>query len=125
MQQSERAVQKANANLNSAALALEISYTSLKNIQSPQSGSMAEMLAARTLLKSQRNMINDNKEWIDFARSQVNEAKEQLKSDMIEHEKFKYLELDEIKKILKKRKLQETKELDEVALMTYGTKDRK
>ena len=41
---------------------------------------------------------------------------------MIEYEKFKYLDLQEIKKIIKKQKMLEAKELDEVALMTYARK---
>lgn len=122
MDKSERGVQRANADFNSATIALELSYKSLENIQSPQSGSMAQMLASRTLLHSQRDLIKHNQDWILFSKNQVNQAKEQLKKDMIEHEKFKYLELEEIKKILKKRKIEEAKNLDEVALMTHARK---
>ena len=64
-----------------------------------------------------------NKEWINFANSQLLQAKKQLKKDMIEYEKFNYLEVQEIKKIIKKQKEQEAKDLDEVALMTYSKKD--
>jgi flagellar biosynthesis chaperone FliJ len=124
MQKSERALQGANADLNSASIALELSYSSLKDVESPQSGTMSEMLASRTLFDSQRGLIKHNKEWVSFAQNQVNQAKKQLKSDMIEHEKFKYLELEEIKKVLKKRKIQESKDLDEVALMTHSRKNK-
>jgi len=125
MEKSERVLQGANADLNSATMALQLSYNSLNDVQAPQSGTMADMLASRTLLDSQRGMIEHNKEWMNFAQKQVNQAKEQLKSDMIEHEKFKYLELEEIKKVLKKRKLEEAKNLDEVALMTHARKSKK
>ncbi|MDQ1268355.1 MAG: hypothetical protein QG560_998, partial [Campylobacterota bacterium] len=84
----------------------------------------SEMLASRTLLNSQRELINHNREWVGFAANQVNQAKKQLKLDMIEHEKFQYLELQEIKQELQKRKLKEAKELDEIALMTYMEKNR-
>jgi flagellar biosynthesis chaperone FliJ len=124
MQKSEQVVQKANADLNSASIALKLSYNSLDDVSAPQSGTMGEMLASRALLSSQRGIINQNKEWVDFANNQVIQAKNQLKLDMIEHEKYKYLELQEIKKEIKKRKLQETKDLDEVALMTYKGKDK-
>ena len=123
MQKSERVVQKANADLNSAAMALEMSYNSLKDVDAPKSGTMGEFLASRTLLDSQRGLIRHNNEWVEYAKNQVNQAKEQLKLDMIEHEKFKYLELEEIKKEIKKKKIQEAKDLDEVALMTYSRKD--
>jgi len=41
---------------------------------------------------------------------------------MIEHEKFKYLEFEEIKKALKIKAIQEAKDLDEIALMTHVRK---
>ena len=124
MQKSERILQGANADLNSATMALQLSYNSLKDVEGPQSGIMSDMLASRTLLDSQRGMIEHNKEWVSFAKNQVNQAKEQLKSDMIEHEKFKYLELEEIKKVLKKQKIKEAKDLDEVALITHSRKTK-
>ncbi|MDD3442291.1 MAG: flagellar export protein FliJ [Sulfurimonas denitrificans] len=124
MQSSERFLQRANNNLNSATSALELSYNSLKDLGSPQKGAMREMLATRALLDSQREIINHNKEWIAFAKNQVTQAKEQLKIDMIEYEKFKYLELQEIKAELKKMNAKEAKDLDEIALMTYIGKAR-
>ena len=124
MQKSEQSLQKANTNLNSAIAALESSYTLLKDIELPKSGTMGEMLASRILLDSQRELINHNKEWVEFATNQSNQAKKQFKIDMMEHEKFQYLELQEIKQELKKRKLKEAKDLDEIALMTYNGKNR-
>jgi flagellar export protein FliJ len=123
MQKSERVLQSANADLNSATIALQNSYNSLDDVDAPTSGTMAEMLASRTLLSSQRDMIEHNKEWVYFAQNQVAQAKDKLKKDMIEHEKFKYLELEEIKKVLKEQKIQEAKDLDEVALMTHAKKN--
>jgi len=125
MQKSERAVQSANADLNNASIELELSYQTLQQLQTPQTGNMQEMLASRSLLTSQRGVINHNHEWVSYAQEQVLTAKEQFKKDMIEHEKFKYLELQEIKKILKAKKIQEMKDLDEVALMTYTNKGKK
>jgi flagellar biosynthesis chaperone FliJ len=124
MQKSEQVVQRANADLNSAATALEISYQSIQEITPPQSGSMKEFLASRSLLSSGRGVIRHNQEWLNYAKNQVKQAKEKLKLDMIEHEKFKYLELQEINKEMKKIKLQEMKDLDEVALMTYAKKGK-
>jgi len=119
MDKSERAVQGANADLNSATMALQLSYNLLDDVDAPQSGTMAEMLASRALLDSQRGVIGHNKEWVGFAKNQVVQAKQRLKFDMIEHEKFKYLELQEIKKVIKEQKIKEAKDLDEIALMTH------
>lgn len=124
MKKSEGVVQRANADLNSASVALELSYNSLEDVEPPKKGTMSDMLASRALLDSQREIIQNNKNWVSFAKNQVEQAKKQLKLDMIEHEKFLYLELQEIKKELKKKKVQEAKELDEVALMTFTRKDK-
>ena len=122
MQESERVLQSANTDLKSASLALESSYAALKDVQLPQAGKMAGMLASKTLLESQRNLILHNKEWQEFAQNKVNVAKEKLQKDMIEYEKFNYLNTEEMKKMLQEKKLQESKDLDEVALMTHTRK---
>lgn len=122
MQKSEQSLQEANINLNSAKSALNSSYDSLEKIEVPRSGNMAQMLASRAFFESQREIINHNKKWVEFALNQVNKAKKQLKADMMEHEKFQYLELQEIKQEIKKKKLKEAKDLDEIALMTYNGK---
>jgi len=122
MDKSERVVQKANADLNSATQALELSYDSLQDIDSPQSGTMSDMLVSRTLLSYQRGTIEHNKAWVEFSKNQLLQAKKQLKADMIEHEKFKYLEFEEIKKALKIKAIQEAKDLDEIALKTHVRK---
>lgn len=125
MKKSEEFLQKANVNLNSASTALESSYLLLKDLETPSKGSMREMLSSRVLFNSQMETIKHNKEWVDFAANQVTQAKNQLKKDMIEHEKFQYLEFEEIKNELKKRKIKEAKDLDEIALMTYTGKNNR
>lgn len=120
MKKSERVVQQANANLNSASVALELSYNALKNIQIPQNGNIGDFLASKTLMQSQREIINYNKEWVKFAHREVKHAQERLKKDTLEYEKFNYLEVGEIKKIIKIQKDKERKELDEIAVMTYN-----
>ncbi len=124
MDKSEKVVQKANADLNSASTALEISYRSMTEINPPSQGSMREFLASKTLLASARGTIKHNMEWVEFSKEQVDLAKERLKLDMIEHEKFKHLELQEIQKEIKRIKQQDMKNLDEIALMTHSLKDR-
>lgn len=119
MQKSERVLQTANANLNSALVALELSLNELKNIDTPTTGQISDFLSARTLLDSQRTIIEHNQEWTKFARNEIKNAQEKLKLDMIEYEKFNYLELQEVKEILVKRKREEAKDLDEIALLTY------
>lgn len=125
VQRSEQALQGANATLNTATMELQIAYDVLDTVKSPQKGTMADMTSTRMLMESQRGVIKHNQEWIAFAQNQVKLAKEQLKSDMIEYEKFNYLEVEEIKKKLQEIKVQEAKDLDEVALMTHTKKNKK
>ena len=125
MQKSERAVEEANAALKKARQALEESLLQLQEIQLAQHGQISQFLANRTLVERQRALIRHNEEWVSFANQEIQTAKEQLKLDMIEYEKFNYLELQEIKKVLKLRKIAEAKELDEVALMTYSNNKKK
>ena len=125
VQRSEQALQSANADLRTAEHELQLSYELLETVKPPDAGTMADMMSARSLMDSQRGVIKHNQEWISFAQEQLKSAKEQLKSDMIEYEKFNYLELEEIKKKLKEIKDQEAKDLDEVALMTYAKKNKK
>jgi len=125
VQASEQALQSANATLNTATMELQLAYNLLDTIKPPQTGSISELTSSRTLMESQRGVIKHNQEWIRFAKEQVELAKVKLKADMIEYEKFHYLELEEIKKKLKEIKIQEAKDLDEVALMTYSKKNEK
>lgn len=120
MDKSERQVQQKNADLNNAKKALESSYNSLDDISQPTSGNINNLLASRSLLSSQRDLIEHNKSWVSYANKQLEDAKLQFKKDMIEFEKFKYLEVQEIKKYQKELKVKETKDLDEIALMTFG-----
>jgi len=122
MQKSEQLVQNANKTLRNAKEALEASLAELQNIPSPDHGVIAEFLANRTLLDSQRALIKHNEEWLAFAQKELEHAQEELKKAMIEFEKFKYLELQEMEKILKAQKIKEAKDLDEIALMTFGKK---
>jgi flagellar export protein FliJ len=120
MDKSERLVGQKNADLKNAQKALESSYASLEDITQPSSGNIHDLLASRSLLSSQRGLIDNNKNWVKFAKEQLDIAREQFKKDMIDFEKFKYLEVQEIKKYQKEMKVKEVKELDEIALMTFG-----
>ncbi|QSZ43121.1 hypothetical protein GJV85_12080 [Sulfurimonas aquatica] len=122
MQKSERVLESANNNLKNAQEALESSYTQLQNIHTPKSGTISEFLSSRTLLDSQRSLIKHNEEWVDFAKNEIRAAKERLKLDMIEFEKFNYLDVQEIKMMIKLQKVKESKELDDIALITYDNK---
>ena len=125
MQKSESAFQKAHAIFLNATHALERSVAELQTITPPPNGQIADFLANRTLLDAQRALIAHNEEWVAFSEAEMQKAKEQLKRDTMEYEKFKYLEFEEQKALLKAAKIKEAKELDEIALMTFSNKDYK
>ncbi len=125
MQQSESAFQKANAAFLNAEDALKTSTEQLQELASPTDGQISNFLAHRTLLDVQRALITHNQEWVAFSQTEMQKAKEQLKFDTIEYEKFKYLEFEEQKKLIKEAKIKEAKDLDEIALMTYANKNYK
>jgi len=122
VQKSEQEVQKKNAELKSADEALELAYTTLYDITTPHDGVVANFLTTQALLHTARAQIKHNKEWQNFAKDQLQLAKDNLKKDMIEYEKFHYLELEEIKKLLVAQAKLEAKELDEIALMSYANR---
>ena len=125
VQKSERTLQLANANLKNAQKALTSSFNSLGEITSPQEGQISDLLSSRMLFDAQRNEIKHNEEWVDFAKHEIRKAKEELKYNMIEYEKFNYLEIEEIKRIIKEQQIAEAKELDEIALLTFSNKKNK
>ena len=49
---------------------------------------------------------------------------EELKKANIEYEKVKYLQMQEVKKIIKKNRLKEAKEMDEIAILLRNLNER-
>lgn len=121
----ERELQQANFSLKNAETSLSEAYGTLQNIQLPQNGKIQDMLSSRTYIDLQRSIVDDKKNWVSFAQTQVELAISKLKISNIEYEKFKYLELDEIKKALKQKSIQESKDLDEIATMTHNRRENR
>ena len=119
----ERELQKANQTLNDAKSSLQEAYLLLETLELPKSGTIQEMLSARIFVSTQREIVEEKKKWVAYAQEQTVFAVEKLKISNVEYEKFKYLDVEEIKKVLKLRTLKEVKDLDEIALMTYNRKE--
>ena len=121
----EQDLLQANEAIQNAQQALEISYNELHTTTIPDSGSVSRLLQARMKLTAQRAIIDKNRQWLNYARMQAEKSREVLKASVVEYEKFKYLEAEQIRKILKKQKRELDNELDEIAIQTYGVKRRK
>ena len=125
MDKCENELSIANKNLKNAHDSLDIAYDELRHTSLPQSGTISLMLQTKSLQDAQRALIEEKKSWLVFAKEQYSTAKDLLKNASMEYEKFKYLELEEIKEQLKKMAQQEAKDMDEVALMGYMRKKKK
>lgn len=120
MDSAERNLQQANHTRHKAQSALDEAYAQLQNASTPSSGTMTDFRNSRMLIEGQRKIIEEKKEWVAFAEDQVAKARESLKKAMIDFEKFKYLEAQQIKEELLKQRRQEQRDLDEIAVQTYG-----
>jgi len=119
MERCERDLKKANADLAQLQAQFDAAYAALRESVCPQSGSVHELLGARTLLEAQRRTVESLRAEAAAALSRLQQCQKLLKSAIIEYEKFKYLETEEIRGILKKRELQERRELDEIAVQNF------
>lgn len=115
MDKSERDLQRANADLRRAQSALSDAVLCLNQLELPQKGAVRSLVQSRTLIDSARGDVEKNRAWVEFATSQIDLAKKALKEAMIEFEKFKYLETQEIQAKLKLEKHSQEKALDEIA----------
>ncbi len=120
MDTAERNLQQANQTLRLAEQSLDEAYDELNNATIPPVGTMTEFKNSRLLIEGQRQIIQEKKNWVANASDQVEKAKVVLKKAMVDYEKFKYLEAQQIKEELKKAKRREQRDLDEIAVQTYG-----
>ena len=119
----ERELQIANQSLNDANNSLADAYNVLQQLGVPTHGTIQEMLQARSFIDAARGVVEDKRNWVDFAKHQLESAVIKLKASNLEYEKFKYLDYEEIKKEMKIRAQKESKELDEIALMTFKKRE--
>jgi flagellar biosynthesis chaperone FliJ len=125
LQARERVFQEASQRVENAKRALREALEELHKIPSLESGVISDFLANRTLLQRQRAIIDHNRSWVEYALKELEMSQIELKEAMITFEKFKYLELQEVEKIQKAKKVAEAKALDEIALMTFNKKESK
>ncbi len=119
----EKSVQSCHQTIALIKKKIEASYAELRSLEMPQGGDFSLFRQMQLFKHRVQDEIGFNKYNLQMAENALKKAMQQLKTANIEHEKFKYLETNEIEKILKAHKLKEAKDLDEVALMTFNRKD--
>lgn len=113
----ERDIQKINSSILKVKHQIKELQNILFSLTPPQNGNFSLF----SQIKTQQNMLRSEIEKLNsqilFLENRKNELMNELKKANIEYEKMKYLETEEIKKMLKKSKLKEVKEMDEIGIL--------
>ena len=116
---AERALIGANNALSSASDKLNRAYEELSRMNLPTKGSVGEFTQATAMIHAQHQSIEQCQQALQTAQQRQIQMRERFKAAMMDYEKFKYLEVQEMNAQLKLLKDQEAKMLDEIGTMTY------
>lgn len=119
LDQAERSLIAANNEAAAAAERLNASYATLSTLSLPTHGTAHELSQANLIIQTQQGMIERCKENLASAHSKQSRMRDLFNRAMIEYEKFKYLEVQEMNERMIKLKHAEAKMLDEIGIMTY------
>jgi len=115
----DREISKIDSQLHIAKTQLNSLIDERDKLEYPKSGNFFMISQFKMILNAKLLEIETKKEEIEFLKNQKKILLSNLKEANIEYEKMKYLQAEEIKMIIKNKKQQEIKELDEIALMLY------
>lgn len=116
---AERALIGANNELTIASDTLKRSYEELSQMTLPTQGSVGEFTQATAMIHAQHQTIEQCQNRVQIAQHKQHQMRERFKAAMMDFEKFKYLEVQEMNARIKHLKAQEAKMLDEIGTMTY------
>ena len=116
----EKSVQSCHQTIALIKTKIETSYADLRSMEIPKGGDFSLFRQMQLLKHRVQDEIKFNRYNLQLAENALLKAMQQLKTANIEHEKFKYLETNEIEKVLKAQKYKEAKDLDEIALMAFN-----
>ena len=118
----EQAVSSCHETIAIVKQKIEDAYVELNSIVLPNDGNFSIFTQMQVLKHRAQEDIKFQKYNLELSENALVKAMQQLKTANIEYEKFMYLETTEIDKIIKAQKLQEAKELDEIALISFNRK---
>ena len=116
---AERALIGANNALSSASDKLNRAYEELSKMTLPERGTIGTFTQAAAIIHAQHLSIEHCKAALHLAEQKQMLMRERFKAARVDFEKFKYLEVQEMKSHLKKIKVEESKMLDEIGTMIY------
>lgn len=125
LQKCEVLFEQKNTVVKSAAKAVREETVTLNNCTYTTGGKIQQFLSDKAMIEYQREVLTQKKNWLLYAQNDLDKTREKLKQASLEYEQFKYLELQEIKKILKAQNILEAKEMDDIAMLGYNIKGRK
>ena len=123
MDKCENELQRAHFALSEAKSALEAARKELESAAQPRSGSVSALQQSRVLIGVQRGIVARETDRVAAAEAEVERTREALKQAMIEHEKFKYLEAEMIKRHLQEQKRRFARDMDEIAVQNYSMRN--
>ena len=116
----ERNLQKINSSVNELKTKIDNLNKTLLSLSLPKNGNFAKIVQIKSQQSFLREEIDRLKQQIIILENRKKELLNELKNANIEYEKMKYLQAEEVKKILKEKKLKESREMDEIAIMLNG-----
>ncbi len=115
----ERDLIRANNVFSAASTAVDDAYILLSTLSLPDHGSVSMLLQSQAMIQAQHIEIQQCVDRLALAKAQQLQIGRQFKASMIEYEKFKYLETQEMQAHMVKTKKEEAKMLDEIGVITY------
>jgi flagellar export protein FliJ len=116
---TESSLIAANNALSHASNKVAQAYDELSQMKLPEYGTVGELIQFSSMIHAQQMTIEKWKQTMHAAQQKQNQMRERFKAAMIEYEKFKYLDVQEMNARLKKLKRDEAKMLDEIGTMIY------
>ncbi len=113
---------KMDAMINKTKETLAEDKEKYNSMESPMEGSFSNLIAFEELKKAFRYEIESLKMALTDMINQRNALLGALKEANAEYEKMKYLDGEEVGKVLKARALQESKDLDEIGVMLFNNR---
>ena len=115
----ERELLKQNQKIEKANQELTQFKIEFSEFEYPKTGNFALITQFKTMQTAFLREIKQKEEELVFLENQKTLLQGQLKDKQLEYEKIKYLQGEEIKKMVKKLKKEEAKNIDEIALMLF------
>ena len=119
----KRDIQKINKAVMEITKKQEELHSSLLRFSLPKSGNFSKIIQAKEMQNILKNEIKNLENQINMLQNRKKELLTELKKAEIEYEKMRYLQGEEIKKMIKRERLKESRDMDEIAILLENGKN--